>query len=90
MTTHDPQVSPPEYLGCFVDDPQDRILALAYTASDDMTPTVRENEYESVAVAPYPRQRIVGVLRGLLLREFFRFFVFRERRQGVLHEGRPA
>lgn len=34
------QVSPAEYLGCFIDDPSERILSLAYNASDAMTPTV--------------------------------------------------
>lgn len=38
---HGAQVSPPDYLGCFIDSPGDRILALSYNATDAMTPTVR-------------------------------------------------
>lgn len=37
---HAAQISPPEYLGCFIDNPSDRILTLSYNASDAMTPTV--------------------------------------------------
>ncbi|CBJ29140.1 conserved unknown protein [Ectocarpus siliculosus] len=40
------EVSPPEYLGCYIDDNDElssRILQLAYTASDSMTPMMCED-----------------------------------------------
>ncbi|CAM9749520.1 unnamed protein product [Ectocarpus fasciculatus] len=42
---HD-EVSPPVYIGCYIDEsdePSSRIMSLAYTSSDSMTPTVCED-----------------------------------------------
>lgn len=65
---HDAQVSPPEYLGCFIDDRRDRILTLAFSASDDMTPTVRENISGSAAVRTVAPGRI-GVFCPVVFKE---------------------
>lgn len=42
------QVSPAEYLGCFIDDPQERVLTLAFNESAAMTPTVRTHVLYSI------------------------------------------